>query len=108
MVNVPAASIRTSPAGQDAMALLICIESSLPLPRGLTVAQTVLRVGMPPTESIPAFFQFTETSFCGGKIVELEPPEADLRDAEHETVEPPLLPAQFQRHGPLPLTVDAA
>ena len=37
----------------------------------------------------------------------LVPLEAVLRDAEHEAVAPPLLPAQFQRHGPLPLTVDA-
>src|SRR6476620_5810846 len=72
-VNVPAASIRTSPAGQAAMALLICVESSLPPPSGLIVAQTVVRVGIPPTDCIPAFFQFAETSFCGGKNVELLP-----------------------------------
>ena len=34
-------------------------------------------------------------------------PLALWRDAEHEAVVPPLLPAQFQRHGPLPVTVDA-
>ena len=35
------------------------------------------------------------------------PLEAAWRDAEHEAVVPPLLPAQFQRHGPLPVIVDA-
>jgi len=31
-----------------------------------------------------------------------------LRDAEHEALAPPLLPAQLHDHGPLPLTGDAA
>ena len=33
--------------------------------------------------------------------------EVVWRDAEHDAVLPPLLPAQFQRHGLLPVTVDA-
>jgi hypothetical protein len=34
--------------------------------------------------------------------------EADLRDAEHEALAPPLLPAQLHDHGPLPLIGEAA
>jgi hypothetical protein len=64
--NVPAASITTSPEGHEAMALLMLFASSLlaggVTPLGLTVAQTVVRFGIPPTESSPAFAQFAEAS----------------------------------------------
>ena len=44
------------------MAFWMLAVSSRPEPRGLTVAQTVVRLGMPPAESIPAIFQFAEAS----------------------------------------------
>ncbi len=39
-------------------------------------------------------------------LVPVEPLDV-FRVAEHEAVAPPLLPAQFQLHGPAPLTADA-
>src|SRR5579863_744361 len=42
--------------------------SSLPAPSGLTVLQTVVRLGMPPTESIPAACQFALASRSGGRM----------------------------------------
>src|ERR1700730_11063251 len=58
MVNVPAARDTTWPSGQALMALLILAVSSWPPPRGLTVAQTAVRLGIPWTESMPAMCQF--------------------------------------------------
>src|SRR5579864_6422538 len=42
--------------------------SSLPAPSGLTVLQTVVRFGMPPTESIPAICQFALASRSAGRM----------------------------------------
>src|SRR3984893_85202 len=69
IVNVPAASDTTCPTGQLPMAVLILPVSSWPFPSGLTVAQTVVRFGMPPTESIPAICQFALASRSGGSRV---------------------------------------
>jgi hypothetical protein len=75
----------------------------------------VVRVGMPPTDSIPAFFQFADTSRTAGRsplapvepvvpVVPVVPVEASL--SEHDAVLPPLLPPQVQLHGPLPATAE--
>jgi hypothetical protein len=108
IVNVPAESETTWPAGQALIAFWISAVSSLVPPSGLTVAHATVRFGMPPTESSPAFFQFAVASRSDGS----RPPggselplEASL--SEHDAVLPPLLPAQFHDHGPLPLTADA-
>src|SRR3954468_2543657 len=58
IVNVPATSCTTCPDGQSAIALLMCVVSSAPPPMGLTLAQTVVLFGIPPTESMPAICQF--------------------------------------------------
>src|SRR6185437_12912873 len=42
--------------------------SSLPAPSGLTVLQTMVRFGMPPTESIPAACQFGLASRSAGRM----------------------------------------
>src|ERR1700722_3176865 len=52
-------------------------ESSAPPPRGLTVAQAVVRFGMPPTESIPAICQFALASRSPGRM----PPPSLVGDA---------------------------
>ena len=51
------------------MAVLILLVSSRPFPSGLTVAQTVVRFGMPHTESIPAIRQFALAFRSGGSKV---------------------------------------
>jgi hypothetical protein len=62
----------------------------------------------------PAVFQFAQPSEAAGRrpVAGSEPgaPLVPLvfRDAEHEAVAPPLLPAQLHDQGPLPLTVAAA
>src|SRR5229473_2939073 len=55
MMKVPAASCTTWPAGQVLMAAWIRAVSSCPPPRGVSVEQTVDRMGMPPTAIIPGF-----------------------------------------------------
>src|SRR3954451_333261 len=70
IVNVPAPSCTTWPAGQLAMAVLMLAVSFWPAPRGVIVAQTVVRFGMPPTDSMPAIFQLALASLSDGKIVE--------------------------------------
>src|SRR5579862_7100624 len=42
------------------------LKSSCPPPSGLTVAHTVVRVGIPPTLASPAFFQFAYASSYDG------------------------------------------
>src|SRR4029079_9158273 len=44
------------------------VVSSLPPPRGLTVAHTVVLLGIPPTERIPAIRQFAPASRSGGRM----------------------------------------
>jgi hypothetical protein len=116
MMNVPTESKTTCPDEQLLTAVWMFDVSSPPL--GFTVAQTVVRFGIPPTDWSPAIFQLAEASRSEGKrplvgsgpvvpVVPLEPvvPEASL--SEHETVAPPWLPAQVHDHGPAPVTVDA-
>src|SRR5438270_6012164 len=69
IVKVPAASDTTCPTGQLPMAVLALLVSSRPFPSGLTVAQTVVRFGMPHTESIPAIRQFALAFRSGGSKV---------------------------------------
>src|SRR5580692_7597699 len=66
IVKVPGASSTTCPDGHAAMALLMCVESSAPPPIGLTLAQTVVLFGIPPTESIPAICQFALALLSAG------------------------------------------
>src|SRR4051794_30074790 len=85
--------------------------SSWPLPRGLTVLQTVARFGMPPTDSSPAFCQFADASRSGGSRPLAPPPppppEALSSGALHDAVVPPFWPKQLHSHGPVPLTPEA-
>ena len=55
MMNVPAASCTTWPAGQVLMAPWIQAVSSSTPPRGVSVEQIVDRTGMPPTPINPGF-----------------------------------------------------
>jgi hypothetical protein len=106
--NVPTLSLTTSPDGHELTAAWIALASSPPL--GESVAQIVVRFGMPPTDWSPAIFQLAEASRSDGSrptVGSLELLEAVLIDAEHDAVAPPSLPAQFQYQGPLPMTVDA-
>src|SRR5580700_9492746 len=70
MVKVPAERLTTWPSGQALTAFWMLVVSSAPLPLGLTVAQTLVRFGMPPVDSMPAIFQLALASRSGGKIVE--------------------------------------
>ena len=60
-VKVPAASETTLPTEQCLIAAWMLFVSSFPEPRGLIVEpHCAVRFGMPPTESIPAVFQFAQ------------------------------------------------
>jgi hypothetical protein len=59
----------------------------------------VVRLGIPPTESIPAELQFTDAFDADGKT-EL------ATGAWHEAVLPPFEPLHVHVHGPLPVTSD--
>src|SRR3954447_15193265 len=78
--------------------------SSRPFPSGLTVAHTVVRLGIPATESIPAICQFSLASRSDDRRL---PALLLARDALQEAVVPPLRPMQLQVHGPIPVTMEA-
>src|SRR3954451_22257833 len=78
--------------------------SSRPLPSGLMIAHTAVRLGMPPTESIPAICQFTLASRSDDRRL---PALLLARDTLQEAVVPPLKPKQLQVHGPIPVTMEA-
>ena len=66
------------------------------------MAQTVVRTGMPPTESIPAIRQLALASLSGGIT-----PDDCVEVVPHDAGVPPLLPAQDQDHGPVPVIDEA-
>src|SRR6516162_9143095 len=71
-VNVPGLRSTTCSDGHAAMALLMFVESSPPL--GPRVAQTVVLLGIPPTESMPAICQFALALLSAGRTFP-PPPE---------------------------------
>src|SRR3954454_23572338 len=79
--------------------------SSRPFPSGLIVGHSLVRLGIPPTESIPAICQFSLASLSDNRRL---PALLLARDAPQEAVMPPLLPMQLQVHGPIPVTMGAA
>ena len=84
------------------------VMSSSPDPRGWIVEQIVVRVGIPPAESIPAIFQFADASRTVGRspLAPVLPVPVEASLSEHDAVLPPLLPPQVQLHGPLPATAE--
>jgi hypothetical protein len=65
------------------------------------VLHTVVRFGIPPTESIPAECQFADAFEADGTTLLLP------TCAWHEAVLPPFEPAHVHIHGPEPETADA-
>src|SRR5947207_12203716 len=62
-------------------------------------------MGMPPTDNMPAIFQFADASRSEDSNAALSPLPAS--GAEHCAAAPPFDPMQLQFHGPEPVTEDS-